>query len=741
MKNLTLRVISTIVTFAFIFTQCGIGMAAPTNQEKSQSDFSQSCEAHTSSTLYKGEAGKVGQNLRVANVGDPGREVDAKTLGAEVKADAKGGIVRYDKIIATVAGGLAILAATTLGTPPSTTTIPTNPPDVVQNAVEEQAVDFDDVFNLRTGDEVAASVNHNEFPGKIFTVVGNDGKELILRPIGVDSLDEAYQKMLEKKVVTHKNFIKDKWQITSTLETRANKRLAREAAKKQLVIEIPTTNNPLASNEFIRIKDAYVTSNVEDGKIRVFQLDIAKGLRDSHSVVTYKLANGGIFYVEPFVRPIIRGDMSILEPIHDVPSDGRVIVKVPQRGDPGKLYFFVIPEGKVVPRQADSINALIQALGIIGTKGIEDIKFLFVDENDVKELEPGLEQLGTRPSIFPFNSADAAGKIGDAGTGSASVNAAGAAGIYNDLRFRISTSISKLENLQLTLDELRKIKITTIWGIRNDLRDAEKILTPGNFAELTASLKGLEQLAASKLAAAQPAIMPEAMIESGAVSIERDGAESKATGDAGATGALTPEQEQKLITLYQDLRIAEDLGNFSNALNQLSIAEWNWLRGYASDQNVTDDIRRYLDDTYADSPAGIAEYEIERQEAAMFSAGKQVGAYLVQAGIKVAIVTNVRVDEKEQEFQDIFGILNEQDDPRVAETVIISADPNKDNTEQITDINKRVSELKPDRVIVYMVGDNTGIGNSLVQTLAILGVAAVSITEDKVTWRESITSL
>jgi len=40
-----------------------------------------------------------------------------------------------------------------------------------------------------------------------------------------------------------------------------------------------------------------------------------------------------------------------------------------------------------------------------------------------------------------------------------------------------------------------------------------------------------------------------------------------------------------------------------------------------------------------------------------------------------------------------------------------------------------------------MVGDNTGIGNSLVQTLAILGVAAVSITEDKVTWRESITSL
>jgi len=231
------------------------------------------------------------------------------------------------------------------------------------------------------------------------------------------------------------------------------------------------------------------------------------------------------------------------------------------------------------------------------------------------------------------------------------------------------------------------------------------------------------------------------MIESGAVSIERDGAESKATGDAGATGALTPEQEQKLITLYQDLRIAEDLGNFSNALNQLSIAEWNWLRDYASDQNVTDDIRRYLDDTYADSPAGIAEYEIERQEAAMFSAGKQVGAYLVQAGIKVAIVTNVRVDEKEQEFQDIFGILNEQDDPRVAETVIISADPNKDNTEQITDINKRVSELKPDRVIVYMVGDNTGIGNSLVQTLAILGVAAVSITEDKVTWRESITSL
>ena len=52
MKNTTLKLISAIVTFAFIFTQCGIGMAAPTNQEKSQSDFSQSCEAHTSSTSY-----------------------------------------------------------------------------------------------------------------------------------------------------------------------------------------------------------------------------------------------------------------------------------------------------------------------------------------------------------------------------------------------------------------------------------------------------------------------------------------------------------------------------------------------------------------------------------------------------------------------------------------------------------------------------------------------------------------
>ena len=607
MKNTTLKLISAIVTFAFIFTQCGIGMAAPTNQEKSQSDFSQSCEAHTSSTLYKGEAGKVGQNLRTM-------QQDAEGIGTGItedlqkrgsKADAKGrnlALIAVGTVAATLAG-LGIHNMAQNNAAPLQ-----NPQGIVQIAVEEQEMHLVDVVNLRTGDEVMASVNHNKFPGKTFRVWGNNGKELILRPIDAVYLAEAYQKELELKV-EYNDFRSDKWQIISTPETRAKARqlsaagtgsasvnaagaeeLKRRTGKLLQVMgsTIKPVNEGLKSilnivrsikvNEelpdlivgleslrdaiegysereyFYELKSegAYldqtkekiimaqriqgaesaaaqpVEASVASGVLSVPQAQVdtrgaakaATGMNTETRILTVIEAQAwmrGIFAQSvPMMVSFVGPDRNSLYEIFDQTKDLTVeeaVARIESIGATGEVTWsynqeknqLVIsaaaaqPAGETgVEARADGGRASLTSIGLRSL--LEQRNDALGEGRDTTELDTQIRN--ARGSVDAGARMDTLDRQREGASGG---RAAGANGTYNNLRLRISTSISKLENLQLTLGELRKIEKTTIRGIRKDLRDAEKILTPENFAELTSSLEGLEQLAASKLAAAQPA--------------------------------------------------------------------------------------------------------------------------------------------------------------------------------------------------------------------------------------------